>query len=66
MSGNLHPVRTKEQFTAGIPTIIPAITSDMNLHGLIRIWQHCKSCAQQSETNYDAQNYLYVVLLQQL
>ena len=66
MSGNLHPVRTKEQFTAGFPTIVPAITGDMNLRGLIRIWQHCKSCAQQTETNYDAQNYLYVVLPPQL
>ena len=62
MSGNLHPARTKEQFTAGFPTIIPAITGDMNLRGLIRVWQHCKNCAQKTETNYDAQNYLYVVL----
>lgn len=65
MSGHLHPAHTKEQLTTGFPTIATAITGDMNLHGLIRIWKHFKSFAQQTETNYDTQNsYLYVVILQ--
>ena len=62
MAGSLHPVRTKEQLTAGFPTVVPAITGDVTLHEIIRLWQHIKRCAQCTETNFDAQNFLYVVL----
>jgi len=62
MTGSLHPIRTKEQLTAGFPTIVPAITGDVNLKEIIRLWQHIKRCAHQTETNFDAQNFLYVVL----
>ena len=62
MAGSLHPVRTKEQLTAGFPTIVPAITGDVTLKEIIRLWQHIKQCAQRTETNFDAQNFLYVVL----
>ena len=62
MAGSLHTVSTKEQLTAGFPTIVPAITGDVTLKEIIRVWQHIKGCAQRTETNFDAQNFLYVVL----
>ena len=61
MSGNLHPVRTKDQLTAEFAPTIPPITGEINLRELIRVWEHLKSCAQATETNYDAHYYLYVV-----
>ena len=62
MTVNLHPVRTKEQLTPGFPTLVPVITGEVTFKELIHIWQHCKICAQKMETNYDAQNFLYIVL----
>ena len=66
MTGNLHPSRTTEQLTAGFPTSVPGITGEVVLRELIRIWQHCKKCAQVTGTDYDAQNFLYIVLPPQL
>ena len=62
MAGSLHTVCTKEQLTAGFPTIVPVITGDVTLKEIIRVWQHIKRCAQRTETNFDAQNFLHVVL----
>lgn len=53
MAGNLNPIRAKERLTAGFPTTVPAITGEVVLHELIRIWQHCKKCAQGTATDYD-------------
>ena len=62
MAGSLHSVRSKEALTAEFPTTVHPITGEINLKGLIRLWQHIKSCAQQTETNYDHQNWLFCVL----
>ena len=66
MSGNLHPIRTNEMLKAGFESLPPPITGELNLRELTRIWEHCKNIAQQTETNYDEQNFLYAVLPQQL
>ena len=66
MAGSLHSVRSKEALTAEFPTTVHPITGEINLKGLIRLWQHIKSCAQQTETNYDHQNWLFCVLPQPL
>ena len=66
MAGNPHPIRTKEILVTGFETPPPPISGEINLRELIRIWKHCKNCAQQTETNYYAQNFLYAVLPQLL
>ena len=66
MSGNLHPIRTTEMLKAGFESPPPRVTGEINLRELTRIWEHCKNIAQQTETNYDAQNFLYAVLPDQL
>ena len=57
MSGNLHPIRTTEMLKAGFESPPPPVTGELNLRELTRIWEHCKNIAQQTETNYDAQNF---------
>ena len=66
MAGNLHAVRNKEALTAEFPPTVHPITGEINLKELIRLWQHIKSCSQQTETNFDDQNWLFCVLPQPL
>ena len=49
--------------TAVFPAIVPTISGEVTLRKLIRIWEHYKHCAQLTETAFDAQNFLYIILL---
>ncbi len=66
MTVNLRTVHTKDQLTAQFSTLVHQINGKITLCRLIRIWQHCKRYAQHTETNFDAQNYLYCILLLEL
>ena len=60
--GSLYAPRTKERLTAEFKTLVPLIQNEINLKESIRVWQHCRRCAQHTETNFDPQNYLYIVM----
>ena len=60
--GSLYTPRTKEQLTGEFQPLVPPIQNEITLKELIRIWQHCRCCAQHTETNFDPQNYLYIVM----
>ena len=62
MSSTTNTARTKDQLTAVFPAAPHAINGKINLNELIRVWQHVKACAQRTQTDYDQQNYLYLVL----
>ena len=62
MSGNLHTIRTKETLTSGFESPPPTVVGELNLRELLKIWEHCQNCAQTTETDYDAQNFLYLVM----
>ena len=66
MAGNLHPIRTKEILGSGFESPVPPIAGELNLRELIRVWKYYKKCAQQTETNYNDQNFLYTVLSDKL
>ena len=46
MSGNIHPVCTKDQPIAEFAPTVPPINREINLRELMRIWEHVKTCAQ--------------------
>ena len=58
MSGNLHPIRTKETLISGFESPPPPVVGELNLRELLRTWEHCRNCAQTTETDFDAQNFL--------
>ena len=62
MSGNVHQIITKEILIPGFESPPSPIAWEINLRKLIRIWEHYKNYAQQTKTNYDNQNFLYMVL----
>ena len=62
MSGNLHPIRTKATLISGFETPPPSVVGGLNLRKLLRVWEHYRHCAQTIETDYDAQNFLYLVM----
>lgn len=61
MSGNLHPVRSKDQLLSKFDPPVPKITQEINLRELIHIWWHLKNCVQATETDFVEQVYLYIV-----
>ena len=60
MSGNLHPIRTKQTVISGFESPPPPVVGELNLRELLRIWEHCQNCTQTTKTDYDAQNLLYL------
>ena len=61
MSGNLHPIWTKETLVSGFETLPPPVAGELNLRELLRIREHCQNNAQKTKTDCDAQNFLYLV-----
>ena len=62
MSGNLHPIWTKETLISVFETPPPSVVGELNLRELLRISEHWRNCAQTTETDYDAQNFLYSIM----
>ena len=66
MSRNLHPIRTKETLIIGFESPPAPVAGELNLREVLRTWEHYHKCTQTTETNYDSQNFLYIVIPQQL
>ena len=62
MSGNLHPIRTKETLINGFESPPSPVVGDLNLCELLRTWEHFRNCAQTTETDFNAQNFLFLVM----
>ena len=66
MSGNVHPIRTKETLIVGFESPSAPVVGELDLREVLRTWEHCHNCAQATKTNYGAQKFLYIVMPQQL